>query len=624
MWMNDYYLYNPATNSRSALYSPDYSYDCGSQVWTKTTWNYSAASGGYTMARVTTDDPGLATGCPAVPSQTASAGGGTDSTGTNGVNNGLAANSSATGSGPGSTSGSTLNGSNNTAVNNNTSAAMNNTITSVAGTGSSLVLGNTTAGGAATGNAQDITNVVNMLQSSSNALGTASNLIVFQKDINGDVNGDLLLDPNMLGLVQPASNSNVGLDNTLTVNTSTDASINNNINLAANTGDATVANNTTAGDAQTGTATAVANVVNMINSIITSGKSFLGIININGNLNGDILLPPDFVDQLLAANVPTVTLTVPVSTNTDSTGLTDTTTVHNTNNLGINNTVTASATSGSADVTGNTTGGTARTGQATTKVTAFNLTGSQVIGANALLVFVNVQGQWVGMIVNAPNGTTAAGLGGDITNNTVAADNDTTVNNNVTEQINNTITVNARSGDALVHNNTTGGNATSGDARTAVNLFNVENSSLAFTGWFGLLFINVFGTWHGSFGMNTAAGNPIASGPGAGESTQILPQVFAFVPNSGAGGTSGTVKPYTSFANAFSGTSSGSNGGAESSSDENAVLAASTDQNTGVPAPRLPEAHSNLGTKMVVIGGLVVFYILADAYITHRRSLRTA
>ena len=46
----------------------------------------------------------------------------------------------------------------------------------------------------------------------------------------------------------------------------------------------------------------------MINSALTAGKSFLGVVNINGNLNGDILLPDNFVDQMLASNVPTVNI----------------------------------------------------------------------------------------------------------------------------------------------------------------------------------------------------------------------------------------------------------------------------------------------------------------------------
>jgi hypothetical protein len=42
-----------------------------------------------------------------------------------------------------------------------------------------------------------------------------------------------------------------------------------------------------------------------------------------------------------------------------------------------------------------------------------------------------------------------------------------------------------------------------------LNLVNIVNSHFSLSGWLGILFINVFGTWNGSFGVDTAAGNPI-------------------------------------------------------------------------------------------------------------------
>ena len=67
---------------------------------------------------------------------------------------------------------------------------------------------------------------------------------------------------------------------------------------------------------------------------------------------------------------------------------------------------------------------------------------------------------------------------------------------------------NAQSGNATVRNNTLGGNATTGDAKTSVNVMNLANSSFNLSDWFGILFINVFGNWYGSFGVDTAAGIP--------------------------------------------------------------------------------------------------------------------
>src|SRR5690606_11767857 len=94
----------------------------------------------------------------------------------------------------------------------------------------------------------------------------------------------------------------------LEVNSATNASIENNVDLVAISGNATVSGNTNAGDATTGSATAIANIINMINSSIASGQSFIGAINIHGNLEGDILMPEDLVDELLAANIPSTQL----------------------------------------------------------------------------------------------------------------------------------------------------------------------------------------------------------------------------------------------------------------------------------------------------------------------------
>jgi hypothetical protein len=624
-WTNNYYAYDPASGLRTPIYAPNYSYNCSSGQWTKDQWDYWASDNQYHLSRVPASNPGLPTGCPVVApadntsSGTNTAGGTSSATGTSGTNN-----TGGTGSAGSNTINDNLNNTYN--ANNTTNATMNNVITSVGGSGNALVLGNTTAGDATSGNVTDIANIVNMLQSSSNALGSNSNLIVFTKDINGDVNGDLLLDPSMLSQVQPASTNTVNkdLNSNVTVNNASNATINNNVNLGSTSGDATVASNTSGGNATSGNASSIANIVNLINSAITSGKSFLGVININGNLNGDILLPPDFVDQLVGANVPTVTISAPASTTSSNTGVNNTVDVTNTNNQNITNNIHATAASGTADVSDNTGAGNATSGNASTNITAFNLTGHKVVGANDLLVFVNVLGKWVGLIVNAPQGATAASLGGSLTENTTV-NNNATINNNVNQKINNNITTAAQSGDAKVNYNTQGGNAKSGNARNAVNLMNVENSSISLTGWLGILFINVFGTWNGSFGVNTSAGDPITTAiTDAQNHGSPAPQVFRFVPHSGSGGSARyDVTPYWSSASS-GGNSSGTQVDSSGGGHANAILANAHIQNNKAPTPQDQGQQNNGfgGIASVLIGGAVVLYILGDAAYTRRHPER--
>lgn len=518
VWQNDYYTYDPATNTRIPRSDVPvyYKYDCDGHAWLMTSWQYIASQDKFVQNWVaSTVTPSQATNCPVpTPASTTPAVTPSDNAGDTSSGSAAAQSTGSTGtpltaaavtgngSGLSSSNGTPSSGQTSVTGVNNTAASLNNTVGSNATSGSVAVFGNTSVGNATTGDAQAIATIANLLQSSGNALGP--NTATFVSNIDGDVNGDLLLDPALIGKVQPASSLTSAGQGSLTINTAnnTDQSINNDIDLAAKSGDANVTANTTVGNTQTGTASAVANVLNVINSAVSSGQSFLGVININGNLNGDILLPPNFIDQLLASNVPRVT----INTNVNQA---------NTTSQTINNTVNATAVAGTANVDGNTTAGNVTTGNATSNITAFNLTGSNVIGSNDLLVFVNVLGKWYGMIFNAP-GATSAELGGGISQN-LPSNTSLNEQNNTNQSIINNINVAAASGDANVTKNTTAGDVATGNANAAVNLLNVTNSNLSLANWFGVLFINVFGTWNGSFGIDTAAGNPaLPAVPGRG------------------------------------------------------------------------------------------------------------
>jgi len=534
LWVNNYYTYDPNTDTYTPTYPVVYTYDDNTGLWDTTVWDYDTATGQYvqdseSVAQV--PEGAKTVGGPSAPTTKTStpSSGDPSSNNSNTTNPGSGDNQNTGNQGTDpsnvNTGGTSLNGKSDSKLNDSTTSntAMDNTVSSQAGTGNVLADSNTNVGNAGSGNAQDIANVINMLQSSSNVLGNP-NVLTFTDNINGNVDGNLLLDPNQLGTIQSANPSD-NLNNNVTINNSANANINNDVNLGATSGNSTVSNNTNAGNATTGSATAVANIVNVLDSAITAGQSFIGVININGNLNGNIYLPPDFVNQLLASNVPYTTISSAQVNNT----LSDT----NNNSEAINNALDTSATSGSATVSNNTVAGNATSGAANTNVTVFNLTGSDIIGSNDLLVFVNVQGEWVGMILNAPAGTTAAELGGGITNNSIT--NNTTVNNTNNQAINNNIDLVSKSGNGTVSGNTIAGNATSGNAFSNVNLMNMINDSLSLNGWFGLLFINVFGTWNGSLAVEPLATTPAQTSANtsyaAAASSSPVKKVFEFTPS---------------------------------------------------------------------------------------------
>jgi len=66
---------------------------------------------------------------------------------------------------------------------------------------------------------------------------------------------------------------------------------------------------------------------------------------------------------------------------------------------------------------------------------------------------------------------------------------------------------------ATADKNTAVGNVRSGNADTAVNLLNLNNTQLNLSGWFGVLFINVFGNWIGNFGVAKPATAPVKTNP---------------------------------------------------------------------------------------------------------------
>jgi hypothetical protein len=618
MWESAHYIYDPATRITTPKDAQVYVYNSASGLYDVQVWSWHTPTSTYKLVTLSVNQPpsgSTVVGGPSAPTASISDTG-TDSN--NVINNTNGAVNGSSISGTGTNSNNTIDGTNdfNGTINNLTGATIDNQLNALATSGNSIVLGNTTAGGATSGNAEDLANIVNLLQSSSNALG--GDTVTFVANIDGDVNGDFLLDPSLLGTLQNA-NSNSQLGNNLTLNNEVDASINNDINLVAETGDATVEHNTTAGDATTGNAKIIANIVNLINSAITSGNSFLGVININGNLNGDILLPSNLVDQLIAANVPTVTITDTGtgSNNEINTNNTDTSNITNSNDLGITNNVNATATTGGAEVSRNTYGGNATSGTASTSITAFNLTGSNIIGCNAILVFVNVSGSWVGLIVDAPPGATAAALGSCVQQSPGGTGN---IDNDNEFSINNDINADARSGDAKVTGNTTGGNARSGNASTAVNLLNVQNSSLSLSGWFGILFINVFGNWNGSFGVNTAAGNPVSplaagglgggSGVAAGTPGSTGPGGFlGFIPSTfgtGSGGGAAT-------AAAISGTGTNSSN----------VLSAQLAQNKK-PLNNDDSSPAQRSLFLPITATIIfVIYIIAETYTSRRKASRT-
>ncbi len=389
------------------------------------------------------------------------------------------------------------------------SVTVKNTTDSTAKSGDATVVENQKAGSATSGKADVNATVVNVVGTGSgfqNAPVTFVYNIVNPAGLQ-ELQKDIMIDPNTL-LALPSGTAAARIN--LAQNSVSLTDIENNIVLNAVSGNAAVLNNDEAGNAISGDAAALANVINIVSSSVGAERSFLGVINIYGDLRGDIRVPASFVNSLFASNALNNTASSPLggtSLATPAGGIpssTDTT-------VNITNNVNLSALSGTAAVSDNQQAGSATSGSATTNLTVFNLTGQEVIAKNSLLVFVNVLGKWVGIIIEAPAGSTTAAYSdgsGDvaIAGQAIAGSHQSVTN------ITNNVSVNATSGNATVSGNDKAGNATSGNALAGANILNLVHSSFNLDDWFGALFINVIGSWIGDFGI--AGVEPTTTAPG--------------------------------------------------------------------------------------------------------------
>ena len=360
----------------------------------------------------------------------------------------------------------------------NTTTATN-TVDSTANTGDASVKHTADGGNAATGNAGAGTTLINTIASSSNL--NSGTLQTFNYNIDGTQNGNVVINPNDIlssaNTTSPTTPANCAPTGTTTADNN--ATINNLVTLLAQSGDAKVSDNGVGGDATSGNATTEANIINTIQGLVSDKGAFLGVINVNGDLNGNIELPASVINALLTP------------TTGETTGSTTAT-----NNDTINNNVTLTAISGNAAVINNGAAGTAISGNAETILQDCNLINSNISGGNLLLVFVNVMGHWYGALLSEPTGDTTATLGGGITQDTVSPSQQTTATNNST--ITNDVNLTSITGNASIANNGVGGNATTGNATAIADITNILGSQINLTGWLGILVINVFGTWDGS------------------------------------------------------------------------------------------------------------------------------
>lgn len=421
-------------------------------------------------------------------------------------------------------------------------ANLNNTLNQSSNSGNNSVSGNNNGDATIkTGDANTSGTIVNAVNTN------VDGLMISEFNIEEDHNGDFVLDfaANCISGCDNAGsilakNSGNGQNSTNDANVTTitnnntfqtnDAGIENNLILDANSGyNATDGNNNGDNTIKTGDANISANALTFANTNI-AGNVVYGVVNIYGDLVGDIMFPEE-IAAMVAAGCDSCGGTNTTATNSgNGQGSTNNSAVNNTtnnvvaqtNDAVINNNLNITGTTGDNSTSGNNQGDNLiKTGDVDVVAQVLNVANTNILGGNMWLVLVNQAGKWVGKIIGAPEGSNMAassgteftvGENGEVTasnsNNAQNSDNNasvTNVNNNTTVQTNNaTVTnnfqLNANTGKNSASGNNGGNNTIeTGDVNVVANIVNFVNNNIVGNGKLFVTVVNVFGSWMGDF-----------------------------------------------------------------------------------------------------------------------------
>jgi hypothetical protein len=364
----------------------------------------------------------------------------------------------------------------------------------------------------------DITNTENT--NTTNSTGT------IQTSSSGTINDDLDLtdlissfgSATTSGITSNASSSASTTDLSITtdeiIENNNVSTTTNDINAESDTGNNEITNNGAEATIETGDATVLANVVNLVNTNIIDSEYLIFLRNILGDLNGDIILPSaSFFTDLLNR----FSSLIGIGDNSAN----STTTIENQNNADVDTNISLNGTTGDNNAL-NASSSAITTGDIDTAAHVTDLINTNSIGTPYLRIIVNVLGDWTGGVVGLPesllgdpvlggvqftfvpyslSGTPPSCCKNSTTSENIINNNDASVTNNIN----------------LVAN--TGGNTidgggdtsiTTGDTRLFANVVNIVNTNIV-----GM--INILGNFNGNvrFG-NTGDTTPPGGGGGSG------------------------------------------------------------------------------------------------------------
>lgn len=420
-------------------------------------------------------------------------------------------------------------------------AELQNKIENISSTGFNYSNLNTLDGNVFSGDATAQLNLLNKLNSNITGLGgfavynvydTYVGDIVFKLASDG-VSGSFTNASSNVSqnvVTGPGSTNNATAENIFTVKevNGNDAKLINDIMLQAVSGSNSASNNTGNGEIVTGNATVVGSIINLANTNLNVTEWLFGVVNVWGELIGNILLPKDTVSNTQNSTSSAV---VTANNNTGSSSTNNSTynseniaNFNNVNDAVITSIVDSSVNSGKNTASANTGGGVVNSGNTDVSISDSTIANNNVNNAEETvwMIIVNEAGKWVGHIIGSPNGATNAsnslpisqsngGSGGQTStvlvenqNTGTLSDNNSSfsdtsnisVTNNNTASITNNITASADTGNNTAAFNTGQGNIETGDAKVGLNLVNMANTNVTAKKFIAVL-VNVLGSFIG-------------------------------------------------------------------------------------------------------------------------------
>lgn len=283
------------------------------------------------------------------------------------------------------------------------------------------------------------------------------------------------------------------------INSASTSTLSNDLKIDANTGDNSVVLAQENAIIQTGDINIVNDVFNIANLNVAGDNWFFAVVNIFGELQGDIVLPGWNGEPVASQATSTAVATSSVQEIL----------VTNTNTLSMLNDVIVDADSGN-NFASSSNSSLINTGEVNAKTAIFNLLNYNVFGKKWTLAKVNIFGDWQGVIQNLPPGYDYFTDNNGVTIfNNFKNDNDLSemyaklalTNFNYSETLNK-IEINADTGNnSILHSQNAGIDTGSINIQNA--LLNFINANFIGDSW-EFSMINVFGKWVG----NLAFGQP--------------------------------------------------------------------------------------------------------------------